>query len=92
MSSDILPIIDQFVIGLRAHRVDVSAINLASHQDGMKLVAEVHHTNLVYEPGKYGNPIEQPDGSVWMEMMIFGLKIRWPAMKYPQQGGGFTWG
>ena len=41
---------------------------------------------------KLGRPVDMPDGSVWMEITIYGLKIRWPALRYPVPQGGYTWG
>lgn len=58
----------------------------------MRLLGEItQRAQLYFRPGEYGKPIEHPDGSVWMEVEVYGLKIRWPALKYALQSGGYKW-
>lgn len=70
-----------------------AVIILEDHDQGMSLLCELKETNrLVYQPGAWGTPVEHPDGSVWMEIEIEGMKVRWPAMQYAKHGGGYTFG
>ncbi len=69
------------------------ALILKSHKDGMWLLRSILKTkHFRYVPGGYGKPVEHPDGSVWMEIEVQGLKVRWPALKYAQESGGYVWG
>ena len=67
------------------------AVILKSHEEGMRLLASIHQNNLHFTPGKIGKPIEHPDGSVWMEMEVVGIKVRWLAMKFANPDGGYVW-
>lgn len=68
-------------------------IILKNHDQGMRLLCGISQMNyLTYGPGQtYGNPIEHPDGSVYMEMQIMGVKIRWPANRIALESGDFKW-
>ncbi len=69
-----------------------AAIILQSHDEGMRLLTNIAQMNLVIDPvGKYGKPVEHPDGSTWMEIEVMGIKIRWPAKRFAQPGGGYVW-
>lgn len=60
-----------------------AAIHLKTHDDGMKLLASIHGMPDMVYPGdrRLGVPVEMADGSVYMEVEIEGMKIRWPADK-----------
>lgn len=68
-----------------------TAILLADNEQGMKLLSLLAGKNLVFQPGQYGTSIEHPDGSIWMELDLFGMKIHWPAAKYELHDGSFKW-
>lgn len=68
-----------------------TAILLADNEQGMKLLSLLAGKNLVFQPGQYGTPIEHSDGSIWMELDLFGMKIHWPAKSYALHDGSFKW-
>ncbi len=81
-------------VGFRSAGLDVpEVIILKDHDQGMRLISKVHQHNLYAKAGDsmWGKPIEQPDGSVYMEIELMGMKIRWPAMKMALQKGGYSW-
>ena len=71
-----------------------SVVLLKDHDDGMRLLCELHqrvHIVIPMGSDRGGRVIEHPDGSVWMEVEVYGMKIRWPAKKLAKQGDGFVW-
>lgn len=36
-------------------------------------------------------PVLHPDGSVWMEIKIWDVSVRWPAQQHAMEGGGYRW-
>lgn len=71
-----------------------AAVLLEDHDEGMKVLHQVHQMNHLVIPlgsERGGKVIEHPDGSVWMEIELFGMKIRWPAMKLAKPEGGYVW-
>ncbi len=72
----------------RAHMKVPSIIILEDHDEGMRLLGVVHKHLLVYMP-KPPEPIHHPDGSVYMEVEVVGIKVRWPANRIALQSGGY---
>ena len=71
-----------------------AVITLATHDDGMKLLMTIqqrHQLIITSTSQQYGIPIEGPDGTVWMEIELMGLKIRWPANRMAFQDGRSRW-
>lgn len=69
-----------------------AAIVLESRDEGMKVLALISQKQFqILEPGGYGVPVEHPDGSVWMEVQVCGIAVRWPAVKYAKEDGGYVW-
>ena len=79
--------------GFAALQFDVPAsINLKSHDDGMRLLSMMIGKNqwsAALGSGRLGNPVHMADGSVYMEMELMGIKIRWPANRYATPSGDF---
>lgn len=84
MTADILDVFLLIRMELERHGFKPpTVIHLASHEEGVKLLAAVSQQDLlIYAPGTIGRPVETPGGAVWMEVEIFGMKIRWPANRY----------
>ena len=78
---------------LRANLSPPDAIILASHKDGMRFLSAFKQDNIIYsESGPpHGKPIEHPNGSVWMEAEVAGIKIRWPANRRAMETGGYRY-
>jgi len=70
-----------------------SVILLQSNKEGMHLLSVVEKRSFSSFPaGKYGRPIEHPDGTVWMEIEVMSMKLRWPAEKHPTSNhGDYVW-
>lgn len=69
-------------------------IALKDHEQGMRLLAQLHlMTRFVITSGsgREGKIVEHPDGSVWMEAEVYGMKVHWPAVKYATEDGGYVW-
>ena len=67
-------------------------IILSSHDDGMRLLHEITELKyLTFRLGDldFGLPVEAPDGSVWMQIQVYGVEFRWPALRFAEKGGGF---
>lgn len=59
-----------------------AALLLASHSDGIRVALELAQlAHIISRPGdaRLGTPVEMADGSIFMEIEINGLKVRWPA-------------
>lgn len=74
------------------------AIVMKTHDDGMRLYRELQGLNhggvMHYRPGQEPGlqPVEGENGAVYMEAEVYGMKIRWPAEKWPMPRGGWRWG
>ena len=95
-SEDIVTELAKLCVAFRRLNLEPpEAIILKTHEDGVRLLHELTHERvmmLMCSPdGRYGRPIEHPDGSVWMEIEIYGLKIRWPANRLAMASGGYRW-
>ena len=59
-----------------------AALLMASHDDGVRVAMEIAQMNRfisTINDGRLGKPIEMADGSIYMEVEVMGLKIRWAA-------------
>jgi hypothetical protein len=56
------------------------AILLPTNEQGMRFISWLHHHHgdVIHPP----RPWSDDDDKVWMEVELFGLKIRWPAREY----------
>lgn len=71
-----------------------SEIILKSRDEGMRLLVLVGRHNHTWVAGPNGtcNPVEHPNGSVWMEFDLMGIKFRFPANQYAVENGSYVWG
>lgn len=67
------------------------AIHLASHDEGMRMLAVVSKMFVILSQGdpRAGIAIEMADGSVYMQIELVGIKVRWPAKKRAKLDGLF---
>lgn len=93
MSDDIIDAIAKFRVAfLRENLKPPTAILLASHDEGMRIVSHLQQgMRWQYTLGDkaLGTPVEMADGSVCMELEIMGMKVRWPANKYAMPDGSW---
>jgi hypothetical protein len=93
--SDIVDAIARIGVEFRRLDLDVpQAIILKDHDQGVRLLCQLHQRNNLMIPfgsGLGGKPIEHPDGSVWMEVEVYGIRVRWPAVKFAKREGGYVW-
>ena len=71
-----------------------AAIILADHEQGMRLLGLLHQMEymvLTVGTERLGKPIEHPDGSVYMQIELYGMKVQWPALKMALSNGGYAW-
>lgn len=93
MVNDLTDAIMQFRHEVRRLGYDPPDVIIFNDREaGIKILHEITKKHyLILDPNKpYGNPIEDPDGSVWMESTIADLRIRWPANKIATKNG-FKW-
>lgn len=77
---------------LAANLKPPSTILLESHEEGMRFLTEMRQEcNWVAMAGDpaLGQPIEMADGSVWMEIKVMGVAVRWPATRYAMPDGSW---
>ncbi len=94
MSHDIVDAIATFRVAfLRENMKPPTTILLADHDEGMRLISYMRDSaNWSYQIGDIGlgKPIEMADGSVYMEMNICGMAVRWPANRYALPDGSWA--
>lgn len=71
-----------------------SVILLEKREDGMRLLSYLRDTSFwtatIGDP-RLGQPIEMYDGSVYMELELMGMKVRWPANRYATRDGSWSY-
>lgn len=77
----------------RANLEAPTTLLLANRDEGMRFLGAVRgqvrwSDKLVSVP--LGSPVEMADGSMWMEMEVMGMKVRWPADRIATPDG--RWG
>lgn len=90
---DIVDAIAAFRVAfLRENMKPPSVILLESHDEGMRLLSYLRDSSnwtATLDSGMLGKPVEMADGSVYMEIELMGMKVRWPANRYATKEG--TW-
>lgn len=73
-----------------------SAIHLPDHESGMRFLAAARSElaisrgeRFLRTPAYEAIPIECPDGSVWMEIIVADIAIRWPAQRRATRPAGY---
>lgn len=100
MTDDIITVIARLSTGFKSLQLEPpEAIVLKSHDDGMRLWVELNakmapilHTT--YQPGQEPGvvPIEGENGAVYMELEVYGMKVRWPAKKWATPDSRWRYG
>lgn len=90
---DIVDAIASFRVAfLREGMKPPSVIILQDHSEGMRLLTYLRDTSTwsaTFESGLLGKPVEMADGSVYMEIELMGMKVRWPANVYATADGSW---
>ncbi len=92
---DIVDAIARFRVAfLRENMKPPEVILLADHREGMRLLSYLRDSSTwsvnVGSP-LLGKPIEMADGSVYMEIELTGMKVRWPANRYAMSYGSWSY-
>lgn len=69
-----------------------TAIHLKSHDEGFKFLSEVRLQNqwvATVGDGSLGQPKRYADGTMYMEVEVMGIKVRWPANRYAKPDGSY---
>lgn len=92
-TKDIVDAIAAFRVAfLQANMKPPEVILLADHREGMYLLSYLRDScnwTATTDSGMLGKPVEMADGSVYMEIELMGMKVRWPANHYATKDG--TW-
>lgn len=67
-----------------------TAILLKSHEEGMRFLSAVRQQDRwIAIPGSpdFGHSVKMADGSIWMELKVMGIAVRWPANKTARSDG-----
>lgn len=68
------------------------AVILESPQEGMRVLSALSNLqHMTLSDGAGAKPVEHPDGSVWMEITVYGIKVRWPAQRYALAPNRYVW-
>lgn len=71
-----------------------TTILLESHEEGVRFLSAVRQTtqwSAVIGSPDLGLPVEMADGSVWMEVEVMGIKVRWPANRIATPDGSWSY-
>ena len=94
MNSDILDTITKVRVAfMEANLTPPTTILLGTHDDGMRFLSAVRQSNTWFAEARspdLGRPIEMADGSMWMEITLLGIGIRWPANKRALPDGSWS--
>lgn len=79
----------------RARLEPPTVLMLGSHDEGMRFLSALRQNvtwSAVVGSEQLGRPVEMADGSMWMEMEVMEMKIRWPAnwIATPDGRRGYT--
>ena len=77
---------------LRANLKPPTVILLESHEEGMRMLSAIRQRGdwiAVVGSADLGHERQMSDGSVWMEIKVMGIAIRWPANRMAMPDG--TW-
>lgn len=95
MSRDIIDALMRISHEFKSLDMEVpEAILLKNHDQGMRLLGALHQMSYMmipFDSERGGKAIEHPDGSVWMQAEVYGMKVRWPAKKLARPDGGYVW-
>lgn len=96
MDNDILSAIAKMKYAFRAAGFEPpSVVLLSSHDEGIKFLSAVRQQ--CYWSAPVGSPelgfaVEMADGSMWMEVKVIDVAVRWPANKIAMPDGSWRYG
>ena len=67
---------------------------LESHEEGMRFLSSIRQQALwtaIAGSGELGEPVETADGSVWMQVTVMGIHVRWPANRLAARDGSWSY-
>ncbi len=67
---------------------------LESHEEGMRFLSNIRqssHWIAVLGSPDLGRVVEMADGSAWMECVVMGIAVRWPANRVALPDGGWSY-
>jgi hypothetical protein len=90
-SADLVDAIAKFRVAfLRENMKPPTTIILADHDEGMRFLSMlIQMNNWTLDISKAGKPVEMADGSVYMEVEIMGMAVRWPANRIAMRDGSW---
>ncbi len=89
--SDILDGLAQVrVTFLRENLKPPTVMLLESHEEGVRFLSNIRQSGAwtaVVGSADLGHLIEGADGSLWMELKVMGIAVRWPANRIATPDG-----
>ena len=79
---------------LAANLKPPAVVLLDSHEEGTRFLSAIRQSNVwtaVVGSPDLGRPMEMADGSIWMEIEVMGMKVRWPANRYAHRDGSWSY-
>jgi hypothetical protein len=79
---------------IKAELEPPKTILLNSNEQGVRFLMELRQSKFwVRHPlsKENGTPVEMADGSIYMEVDIMGVSVRWPANRYATSNGGWCY-
>ena len=79
---------------LRENLEPPTIIILGSHEQGMRFLSNVRQSNnwvAFAGSADLGHPVEMADGSVYMQIEVMGIKVRWPSNKIALPDGSWSY-
>lgn len=79
---DIVDALARFQSSFRGNNLKTPTIVLESHEEGIKFLMLLRQTDywVITDNSLVGTPVEMPDGSLWMQIDVINILVRWPAM------------
>ena len=78
----------------RANLEPPTVLLLGSNDEGYRFLSAIRQSGCwvaVVGSGALGHVIEMADGSMWMELEVMGMKVRWPANRIAMPDGRWSY-
>lgn len=90
---DIMEAIARIRHGFKSSNLEPpTMIMLKSHDEGMRFLSELRQngtwTAMAGSPD-LGHPVEMADGSIYMEIKVMDIAVRWPSNRYATPDGSW---
>lgn len=90
--NEILDAVLRLQRAFKMHDMDApEVLILKTREAGLRLEHFLASKNVVDMPQERAKPVEHPDGSVYMEMEIAGMKVRYPANRVAISHAHYEW-